>query len=128
MSLSICKQIANLIQLIFCLLLAKNLKCVESSIFNVLNYAKVCIQADQSWDQISLSVLIKTCILEHESISFKYLKIQNMLLTRLYWFRCCIFMIQIEAILIYKFLIQINTPYLVMLINFMLHKFIILLI
>ena len=38
MSLSICKQIANLIQLIFSLLLAKNLKCVESPIFNVLNY------------------------------------------------------------------------------------------
>ena len=48
MSLSICKQIANLIQLIFSLLLAKNLKCVESPISNVLNYAKVCIQTDQS--------------------------------------------------------------------------------
>ena len=64
MSLSIWKQITNLIQLIFSLLLAKNFKCVESPIFNVLNYAKVCIQTDQSWDQISLSVLLKTCILE----------------------------------------------------------------
>ena len=48
MSLSIYKQIANLIQLIFNLLLAKKLKCVESPIFNVLNYSKVCIQTDQS--------------------------------------------------------------------------------
>ena len=68
MSLSICKQIAYLIQLIFSLLLAKKFKCLESPIFNMLNYAKVCIQTDQSWDQISLSVLIKTCILEQESI------------------------------------------------------------
>ena len=43
-------NLANLIQLIFSLLLAKNLKCVEPPIFNVLNYAKVCIQTDQSWD------------------------------------------------------------------------------